>query len=453
MEVINKISSEDGSVTVEATISLSAFMFTIVTILTIVNICLAQARMSYALNTTAKEISQYSYLYSLTGFNQSQSDLYESGKQDTQELNQLLSDINTVYNEIENLGNSGKQTPNNVEDIVSSWDNIVGSAEKIEGAGNSIYKSLSDIASDPKEVMFGIAKLLGSEGLDLAKSKLIAAPLAKVMIQKHLVNSKDGDVEEYLQFLGVVPSGTGTYLDGLDFSESTLFPNGSNEIRINVQYDIKVIPLLPIDFTFHFNQTAVTHGWLAGEESYQNSYLSGENIEENGMLWTTATINERSFLIRHMVIDELCDEGYAETSGLSDVHLYDAKANEFVLISSMNPLWSEDGESIKSVDDIDEKTVQRSIELLCGKIESTTSGLNNVTIKKENKDHSVIKKEYACSGAKNKIVLVIPEDRGLKEKIQSIVEQSNTRGVEIEIVSGYGNAASSTVNKKGDSGS
>lgn len=228
MEVINKISSEDGSVTVEATISLSAFMFTIVTILTIVNICLAQARMSYALNTTAKEISQYSYLYSLTGFNQSQSDLYESGKQDTQELNQLLSDINTVYNEIENLGNSGKQTPNNVEDIVSSWDNIVGSAEKIEGAGNSIYKSLSDIASDPKEVMFGIAKLLGSEGLDLAKSKLIAAPLAKVMIQKHLVNSKDGDVEEYLQFLGVVPSGTGTYLDGLDFSESTLFPNGSN---------------------------------------------------------------------------------------------------------------------------------------------------------------------------------------------------------------------------------
>lgn len=61
--LIRKLKSESGSVTVEATISLSAFMFAIVTILTIINICIVQARVSYAINTTAKEISQYSYLY------------------------------------------------------------------------------------------------------------------------------------------------------------------------------------------------------------------------------------------------------------------------------------------------------------------------------------------------------------------------------------------------------
>lgn len=64
--LIRKLKSESGSVTVEATISLSAFMFAIVTILTIINICIVQARVSYAINTTAKEISQYSYLYALT---------------------------------------------------------------------------------------------------------------------------------------------------------------------------------------------------------------------------------------------------------------------------------------------------------------------------------------------------------------------------------------------------
>ncbi len=73
LKMRRKFRDESGSVTVEATISLSAFMFAIVTILTIVNVCIVQARMSYALNTTAKEISQYSYLYSLTGLNDSQS--------------------------------------------------------------------------------------------------------------------------------------------------------------------------------------------------------------------------------------------------------------------------------------------------------------------------------------------------------------------------------------------
>lgn len=58
MAVLKKLHTESGSVTIEATISLSAFMFAIVTILTIVNICIAQARIAYAINTTAKEISE-----------------------------------------------------------------------------------------------------------------------------------------------------------------------------------------------------------------------------------------------------------------------------------------------------------------------------------------------------------------------------------------------------------
>ncbi len=46
----NKLNNTSGSVTIEATISLSAIMFTIVTILTIVNICTVQARIAYAIN-------------------------------------------------------------------------------------------------------------------------------------------------------------------------------------------------------------------------------------------------------------------------------------------------------------------------------------------------------------------------------------------------------------------
>ena len=52
--MLKRIKCESGSGTNEATISLSAFMFAIVTLLTIVNICLVQARVAVAINTTAK---------------------------------------------------------------------------------------------------------------------------------------------------------------------------------------------------------------------------------------------------------------------------------------------------------------------------------------------------------------------------------------------------------------
>ena len=60
------LKDEDGAIIIEATLSLSFFMFFIVTVLTIVNICYVQSKMSIAINETAKEISQYSYLYGLT---------------------------------------------------------------------------------------------------------------------------------------------------------------------------------------------------------------------------------------------------------------------------------------------------------------------------------------------------------------------------------------------------
>mgnify|MGYP001276878161 CR=1 FL=1 len=128
----------------------------------------------------------------------------------------------------------------------------VGSADKIKDAGSSLKSTIEDIAKDPKQLMFGIAKMAASEGLNLAKSRLVAAPLSKVLCKKHLVSSKGGNVDDYLKHLGVVPNGNGSYIDGLDFSNSTLFPYGSNEITVDVSYDVKVIALLPMILNFLF---------------------------------------------------------------------------------------------------------------------------------------------------------------------------------------------------------
>ena len=53
-----KQKKERGAIVVEATISLTAFIFAIFTILMIVDVCYTQAKISTALNSATKEISQ-----------------------------------------------------------------------------------------------------------------------------------------------------------------------------------------------------------------------------------------------------------------------------------------------------------------------------------------------------------------------------------------------------------
>lgn len=445
---LKKWKSESGSVTVEATISLSAFMFAIVTLLTIVNICIVQARLSYAIHTTAKEISQYSYLYALTGINQSQAQLEEEGAKDTLPLNNVFNDINTMYNEVEKLGKTGLSS-SDIGDITKKWDEISGSIDSLKDGGSAVAKDIEDIAKNPKQIIFGVAKLAGSKALDTAKSKLIMEPLAKAMCKKHLVSTKNGNVDAYLKSLGVVPGATGSYYDGLDFNGSTLFPNGSCEIKVCVSYDVKVVALLPIDFTFHFEQTAITHGWLAGEVSF-GDYKTKEYVENN-TLWTQATPKERAEYIRNLAFKDLKKEGYYplaypyNTDGI----LYNPETKEFVMPRSWNPLTSEDD---ITVDELNEKVLKDYIERLCSTINSNEYG-KKVDVKKENPNGTSKKDSVDCSGATMKIIITIPEDEGLKEKLEKIIAECDTDGVVIELNPNYGNGAKKSVVTDSEGGS
>ena len=77
--------SERGAVIVEGIISLTTFMFMMFTILSIVNICFIQSRMAVALNSAAKEISQYSYFYYKFGLDKANAKLSD-GTEDSRQL-------------------------------------------------------------------------------------------------------------------------------------------------------------------------------------------------------------------------------------------------------------------------------------------------------------------------------------------------------------------------------
>lgn len=433
---------EAGSITIEATISLTAFMFVIVTILTILNICIVQARMAYAINATAKEISQYSYLYSLTGLNDSQEKLEDTGEEDTKNVKEIGEKISESYKAIKAIGKSeddDSESSFDFSDFSNGWNEL---SEKLKKNDETVKKDIKAIMSNPTQVIFGFLKLGASEAWDYGKSKLIMEPLAWIMCKKHLKPTEDGDVEAYLKSLGVVPDGEGHYYNNLNFEDSTLFPNGSNTIKVCVSYDVKVIALLPIDFTFHFEQTAVTHGWLAGEDSDKKESEKKKKYAENKTLWTEATATERADYIRHLAFNDLKSEGYAVLAYPynSDGILYSSSDKEFVMPRSWNPLsGQEDGE----VDKLNEKEMQEYIEYLCGTIKSNNFG-STVTVKQEKSDGSTEKTDVSCEGATYRIILTIPEDKGLKEKMEAVIAKSNTRGVTIEFNQNFGNGAKKT---------
>lgn len=271
--------NERGAIVVEATISLSIFMFAIVTLLSVVNICYAQAKISVAINTTAKEISQYSYLYGLTGLNQKQAELYAGSESARTSIDNTLESVTTLFDSVSEIGDSVSGGLSDSSQTGSAFDEISSALNSGESSLQSIQSELESVASDPKEFIIGCAKLLGNGVIEEFKSKAIAAPLAKSMVQKHLVSSSSDNCESFLKHLGVVPVND-SYLSGLDFSDSVIFLNGSDDIKVIVHYDIQVIQLLGIDIKFSFTQCAATKAWFTGVSSAGAS-TSSESQADN----------------------------------------------------------------------------------------------------------------------------------------------------------------------------
>lgn len=448
MKLKSEYKREHGAITIEAIISLSTFMFAIVTLLAIVNICLVQAKIGIAINTTAKELSQYSYLYATTGLNKSHEAIADGAKGTQDQIDGVIGDVGTVFTEIQNIGQKTEKIQE--QDISSLLDEIETSGNNIQTAGISLKSTFEEIAKDPKQAAMGLAKILANDGWNLAMS-FVAEGLSKGLCQKNLIAEKGGSVESYLKSLGVVPSSTGSYLDGLDFSGSTIFPSGSSEIRVRVSYDVKVIALLPIDFSFHFCQTAITHGWLTGEDSYKSSSDKAQEMVDNKTLWTESTnATERQSLIRHMVINDLREDGYEQVTGskkgdsYQDIHVYNGSTNQFAVIHSMNPLYSAEGEKTVTLDDLNATVIANELEHMCAGISSTVNSLDTIKTKTPSRSGDVSYTEYKCDNATAKVILVVPQDEGLKEYIEGIAAGVKTNGVIIEVQASYGNGANTS---------
>lgn len=212
--------SENGALIIEATLSLSFFMFAIITIYSMFHIGLAQARINSALNSTAKEISQYSYVYDLTGLNEKQANLAANGGAAESILSDNLSEVNTLYDAFKGIAGG-------TSSIVTSPDN----------AESFLYYVLN-------------------EGIDQVKGSA-SGELTRLLMRKHFGSNPDA----FLEGLGIDGG-----MSGLNFSKCRIFSGGSEDnITLNCQYQVTVVKLLDIDMKMNFELTAKTRAWVGSE--------------------------------------------------------------------------------------------------------------------------------------------------------------------------------------------
>lgn len=218
--------NEKGAVVIEATLALTTFMFAITILLSLVNVCVAQAKIGVAINGITKDISQYTYIYSMTGMNQKQSAWAEDGAKAEKQIGEAVEQMETVT------------------DVISKTIEFGGAVAQDSDLRASLLSYIKDTAA---------------EG---AKS-LVAHTIIQQFAKQRLVDERDNS-EAYLAHLGVVPKG-GSYLSGIDFKDSVICVKGSDEIIVVAKYQVQVLDLLGLDIKWNFTQSAATKAWFVGE--------------------------------------------------------------------------------------------------------------------------------------------------------------------------------------------
>lgn len=199
--------NEKGAVIIEAAIALPVFMFMMFTIYSVIQMAYVQARMTIAVDAAAKELAEYAHVYYATGLNNS---MTGSGGASSEMANEVSEFLMTVGN---GLGS-----------VNSELGQFVGEA----GAAMS-GDSLADLAK------YGVGQALGEQ-----------------MMKKNMVSGTGDNAEAFMKR---------NRIKNFNMNNSRFLEKESKDIFLTANYDIQVIRLLNIDFSFHLSSCAYAQAW------------------------------------------------------------------------------------------------------------------------------------------------------------------------------------------------
>ncbi len=421
---------ERGSLTIESTVSLTIFMMVIISIFSFINYCRVQAMISNAVDTTAKEMSQYAYFYEMSGIQKYETNISEQAKPSKQHTNDVLESFYSITDMIsgkkEPSGDASSSTvPDSFSTLKNFSENINGNLENIEAEFNKISAVIDKALENPAEFMKSIAALAGETAINTVKSQLIAAPLAKAMVIKHFGGSKE-QADKELKSLGVVDG-----LNGLNFRMSALFaPNAPDDIRLVVYYKVDLISFIDLGLkpAVMCKETRI-RAWLGGDSTIEQEKGTEEN--NSWSIWEMGSMERGKYITAQEVrnLKSNPDMYYASRLGFD---AYNSKTNEFIQYSSKDTFstsYYNNASKLKSALKSDYNKLRNSVSKLDNKVtlENKAGEKQEITINK--------------SKSKLKLVVIVPEDADMSyvnQVIESLKKDVNDDSFVVEVVQGYG---------------
>lgn len=434
---------ERGSAVIEAVLCLTIFMVAILTILSFINLCRAQAMISNAVDATAREMSQYAYFYHLSGLEEWEKELAAETQDTRDKVNKIAGGTEAVYKVLESfepgsgqdidIGGLINTVFNGDSGEESALDKETQGTVTSQNVGQKIDAMTSALTSikDPLAFMKGIVQIGAMEGLSMAKSQLIAAPLAKVLIKKHFeVDGRDADA--YLRSFHI------DGMDALNFKLSTVFsPAEPDDIHLVVYYQVDMVKFFNFDFgKVNLCKEAVTRAWLGGDRIVKKA------ADETESVWTMASVKYGEY-IAASELKKLKERGCYE-AGVSGVDAFDPATNTWIKVRSMDTFSNSYLENMKAI-----KAV----------LSSEYSDLATPADKKKDViavidgdgNKTEVSSEY--SSRKMQLVLVVPEGGKTEAFNQAIAEFLELNpDIEITVQEGYGKSPNDPDNQAGGSG-
>ncbi len=271
-KILHNLKNAKGSATVEAVVAFMGFLFTIFTILNIVNFCRTQALISNAIDTTAKEMSQYGYFYEMSGLQKFSKGMKDVSDVGSSKINEVIDSVDSLYTSLTGavdgsvsrgteIANAINDNSLNMEQIQGVIDGVSADGSNVQASINLVSANINSIISNPISYIKSLASVAANGVLNTATSRIIAVPLAKAFFVKHFGDSAE-EASRHLENLGVVKG-----LEGMNFNDSTMFADGSDDIHIVVYYKLQLIQLFKFaEMTATIKKEALAGGWLGGDD-------------------------------------------------------------------------------------------------------------------------------------------------------------------------------------------
>lgn len=259
-----------GTATVEAALILPMVMLAILAVLSIIRITGTYERMQHALNQVAEDMSQYSYLYAISGLKEQHDTLVDKITAAKDELLDQQEAVGAFYQSLQSVaGDAGSFGNGNTFSVF--LDTLTG-LKDVNSSFGTLSGQVESILEDPMGEVRLISLALSDTLVNETKTALLGV-IAKSMLKGRLSNDLGIPAKELEERLRLSDG-----LQSLDFSCSTFFED-KQTIDLILEYTVKPMP----DFFFlpeiRLRNRACMLAWTWGvDHQGQQTNLDEESI-------------------------------------------------------------------------------------------------------------------------------------------------------------------------------